>query len=117
MTFLDATRLFSKDVLDTRFTKSSWALSTAGGSAKPPPIDPAKPLPILDNRNGTSRSRLTQGKGRDDIQPSKWATSEYAVYYIIVGIAVPLMFKAAYDVSIREQFPLGKTHCSMTKPD
>lgn len=117
MTFLDATRLFSKDVLDTRFTKSSWALSTAGGSAKPAPIDPAKPLPVLDNRNGTSRSRLTQSKGRDDTQASKWATLEYAVYYIIVGIAVPLMFKAAYDVSICEQSPFGRTHCSTTKPD
>lgn len=116
MTFLDAKRLFSKDVLDTRFTKSSWAQSTAGGLAKPAQIDPAKPLPVLGSHKG-SRSRSTHGKGRDDIHPSKWATSEYVVYYIVVGIAVPLMFKAAYDVSTREQSPLGKTHCTKTKAD
>ncbi|KAL8655138.1 MAG: hypothetical protein Q9226_003162 [Calogaya cf. arnoldii] len=99
MTFLDPKRLFSKDVLDTRFTKSSWVQSAAGGLPKPTQIDPAKPLPVLDNHNEPSRSPSTQAKGRDDIQHSRWATAEFLVYYIVVGIAVPLMFKSAYDVS------------------
>ncbi|KAL8847988.1 MAG: hypothetical protein Q9221_006950 [Calogaya cf. arnoldii] len=99
MTFLDPKRLFSKDVLDTRFTKPPWVQPIAGGLPKPTKIDPAKPLPVLDNHNGPLRSRSTQAKDRDDIQPSRWATAEYLVYYIVVGIAVPLMFKSAYDVS------------------
>ncbi|KAL9633582.1 MAG: hypothetical protein Q9204_003338 [Flavoplaca sp. TL-2023a] len=82
MTFLEVKRLFSKDVLDTRFTKSSCAQSAPRASATPAQIDPAKPLPVLDGQDATSRSR-----------------SAY-FYYVIVGIAVPLMFKSAYDVSL-----------------
>ena len=114
MTFLEVKRLFSKDVLDTRFTKSSWAAQPApGASATPAQIDPAKPLPVLDGQNGTSRSRSAYYNGRNDIQPSRWVTLEYAVYYIIVGIAVPLMFKSAYDVSLREQSVLA--NCADTR--
>ncbi|KAL8674563.1 MAG: hypothetical protein Q9168_001006 [Polycauliona sp. 1 TL-2023] len=108
MTFLNAKRLFSKDVLDTRFTQSPWARSTGSSLAKPAQIDPAKSIPVLDNQHGTSRSRSTHSRARDDIQPSKWATLEYALYYVVVGIAVPLMFKSAYDVS-------KPTHSSYSK--
>ena len=107
MTFLEVKRLFSKDVLDTRFDKSSCAQSAPRASATPAQIDPAKPLPVLDGQDATSRSRSAYCTGQNDIKPSRWATLEYAVYYVIVGIAVPLMFKSAYDVSLREQFALA----------
>lgn len=37
--------------------------------------------------------------------PSKWATPEFFLYYVVFVVAVPLMFKSVYDVSIRECVP------------
>ncbi|KAL8736703.1 MAG: hypothetical protein Q9166_000069 [cf. Caloplaca sp. 2 TL-2023] len=76
--------------------------STAGGSVQPTRIDPAKPLPGLDSDDGVSRSRSTQSsKGWDDRRPSRWATPEFCLYYVVIGAALPFMFKSVYDVSNR----------------
>ena len=103
MTLLYTKRLFSLDVLDTRFTKSSWSQSTTSGPAKSAQVDPAKPLPGLDNHNETS-GRSTQSKGRDDIHPSRLASPEFVLYYIVIGVALILMLKSVYDVSKCERF-------------
>ncbi|KAL8693915.1 MAG: hypothetical protein Q9218_001329 [Villophora microphyllina] len=95
-----AKRLFSLDTLDTRFTKSSWAPSTADGSAPLARIDPAKPLPGLDNQDATLRNRRGNSNGLQDTQPSQWVTTEFFSYYLVLIVAIPLMFKSAYDVSI-----------------
>ncbi|KAL8681943.1 MAG: hypothetical protein Q9186_001951 [Xanthomendoza sp. 1 TL-2023] len=79
---------------------SSWAPSSAGGSATPARIDPAKPVPGLDNHDSVSRSVSRHGKGSEETQASRWATLEFLLYYIVIGAAVPLMIKSVYDISI-----------------
>lgn len=96
-------RLFSLDTLDTRFTTSSWTPSAASTSAKPARTDPAKPLPGLDVQDGASNGHALQSKGRDTPQPSKWTTPEFFLYYAVIIVAVSLMIKSIYDVSIRER--------------
>ncbi|KAL8719804.1 MAG: hypothetical protein Q9225_003239 [Loekoesia sp. 1 TL-2023] len=93
-------KLFSLDTLDTRFTTSSWLPAAASGPVQPSRIDPAKPVPGLDIQDGTSNNRRPEGKGRENPRPSKWATPEFFLYYIVFIVAVPLMFKSVYDVSI-----------------
>ncbi|KAL8924923.1 MAG: hypothetical protein Q9208_003806 [Pyrenodesmia sp. 3 TL-2023] len=92
-------RLFSLDTLDTRFTASSWTPSTSSGADKPTRIDPAKLVPGLDIQDGASDSRSLQSKGSWNAQPSKWATPEFFLYYVVIGVAVPLMIKSVYNVS------------------
>lgn len=95
-------RLFSLDTLDTRFTGSSWPpSSTASSSEKPQRLDPAKSVTGLDAQDGVSKAGQPHGKGKDDAGPSKWATPEFFLYYIVIGTAVPLMLKSVYDVSQR----------------
>ncbi|KAI4126802.1 MAG: hypothetical protein LQ338_003561 [Usnochroma carphineum] len=93
-------RLFSLDTLDTRFTKSSCASSTASGSANSTRIDPARPLPGLDVHDGTSKNRTAESRERESTRPSKWSTPEFYFYYLVFLVAIPLMFKSVYDVSI-----------------
>ncbi|KAL8699209.1 MAG: hypothetical protein Q9201_006137 [Fulgogasparrea decipioides] len=93
-------RLFSLDTLDTRFTRSSWANSGGSGSVQPTRIDPAKPIPGLDTQDAASRSWRTENRGREGAQASKWLTPEFILYYVVIIVALPLMFKSVYDVSI-----------------
>lgn len=103
MSLLYAKRLFSLDTLDTRFTRSSSVPPAPSGPATPARIDPAKPVPGLDSRDGPSKNRSAQSKGRDELQPSRWATPEFLLYYLVIGIAIPLMVKSVYDISTRER--------------
>ena len=88
-----AGRLYSLDTLDSRFTTSS----------KTPPasrIDPARPSPDEASYKKKGRS------GADDLikgtsQP-RWKSPEFIYHGIVVFVAVPLMFKTAYDVSKRK---------------
>ena len=48
------------------------------------------------NRDGTEKN-----KQLPEALPSRWGTLEYYLYYLVIGTAVPLMFKAAYDISLR----------------
>ncbi|KAL8943822.1 MAG: hypothetical protein Q9216_000815 [Gyalolechia sp. 2 TL-2023] len=98
--FVYAQRLFSSDTLDTRFTASSWTPLTASGSEKPSRIDPAKSGPGISVQDGLSKRRPAESSGKAIAQPSKWATLEYFSYYLVIGIAVPWMFKSVYDVSL-----------------
>ncbi len=67
-------RLYSLDTLDTRFTQSA--------------------------KTSPSNTRSISA----DASPSKplWRTVEFYFYYLCFVVAVPLMFKAAYDVSTRK---------------
>ncbi|KAI9890611.1 MAG: glycerol transporter [Vezdaea aestivalis] len=76
--------LYSLDTLDTRFTTST---ST----------------PVLSSPR-TGQSRSTQDRPKESEQPKegslpKWKTLEFLSYYTLLGIAIPLMFKAAMEVS------------------
>ncbi|MCJ1461572.1 glycerol transporter [Pseudocyphellaria aurata] len=66
-------RLYAVDTLDTRFITSK----TPSSNAKPHRIE----------------------KGVSEPTKSRWMTLEFYVYYLVILVAIPLMFKAAYDVS------------------
>lgn len=77
-------RLYSLDTLDTRFTSSSHE-----------PISGLTTDHPRDVPRGTSRQSVVSS----DSHTSRWQTPEYITYIILIGIAVPLMFNAAYSVS------------------
>lgn len=82
-------RLYSLDTLDTRFTKS------------------AAKSPSLSSNNNARATISADDAGVNNTPPTKsslWRTPEFYLYYIIFIVAVPLMFKAAYDVSNRKAF-------------
>ncbi|KAH0558425.1 hypothetical protein GP486_004915 [Trichoglossum hirsutum] len=88
MSWLDPLRrLYSLDTLDTRFTTAS--------SIPPKPLEP--------QREDRTNLEDSVGKGArnvgDGLPPSRWGTLEFYVYYIVFIICVPLMFKAAIEVS------------------
>ncbi|KAI4167631.1 MAG: hypothetical protein LQ343_007049, partial [Gyalolechia ehrenbergii] len=97
---LYARRLFSLDTLDTRFTASSWTSPTVNGSEKPSRIDPANSVSGLDVQDGLSKRRPVESTEKANTQPSKWATPEYFLYYVVIGLAIPWMFKSVCDVSL-----------------
>lgn len=87
-----AGRLYSLDTLDTRFTTSS--------NTPPSRIDPARPSPDEAPYKKKSKS------GADDTvkgasQP-RWKSPEFIYHALVFFVAVPLMFKTAYDVSKRK---------------
>lgn len=74
-------RLYSLDTLDTRFTTSSKSSSSN--------VTPAT--------GHGSANKIDQGVLAAS-QP-RWTTLEFYIYYLIILVAIPSMFKAAYDVS------------------
>ena len=86
----DLRKLFSLETLDTRFIVPANAPPKE--ALEQAAIDPANPLPI---QNGHSRNKSSG----DDVHPSRWNTPEFYVYYVVIGICVPLMFKSVLDVS------------------
>lgn len=75
--------LYSVKTLDTRFVNS----------------------PPSDSRGDAAKGATNDERGRkrpvNDIQPPKWATLEYSVYFLSVFFSVAMMFKTVYDVSKR----------------
>lgn len=72
--------IYDLDTLDTRFTTPSSVPYRAAADA------PVKPDPRAE--------------------PSKWATPEFYLYYLVFVTVVPYMFWVAYDVSRRRFFLL-----------
>lgn len=74
-------RLYSLDTLDTRFTASSKQspsdVQSTTGHGSPHKID----------------------KGVLEASKPRWSTLEFYIYYLVILVAIPLMFKAACDVS------------------
>lgn len=83
-----AGRLYSLDTLDTRLTSSS----------KTPParIDPARPLP---DDAPYKKGRSGAGELAKGASPPRWRSREFIYHGLVFLVAVPLMFKTAYDVS------------------
>jgi hypothetical protein len=90
ITLHDLLRLFSLEVLDTRFFIPAKA--TPKEALEEVALDPAKPLSV---QNGRSKD----GYPADGVQPSRWNTPEFYLYYLVHLICVPLMFKSVLDVS------------------
>ena len=86
-----AARLYSLNTLDTRFTTSS----------KTPPshIDPARPSP---DEAPYKKDKSRAGELAKGASPSRWRSPEFIYHGLVFLIAVPLMFKTAYDVSKRK---------------
>ncbi|PNS17887.1 hypothetical protein CAC42_3846 [Sphaceloma murrayae] len=74
--------IYSLDTLDTRFTTSSTS--------------PPRSKTEQDKHLATKRDT---GQPLPDAQPSKWSSTEYILYSLLVACAVPLMIKSIYDVS------------------
>ena len=81
-----AGRLYSLDTLDTRFTTSSKDPSSH--------VDPSR-----STRDGTDIARKGTERQSLRLPPSRWRTPEFFYHGLVFLVAVPLMFKSAYDVS------------------
>ena len=92
-----ARNLYSLDTLDTRFTTSSRNRISYG----PSHIESTKPSPEEMSPDRTKRNGIEKNKQLPEVSPSKWGTLEFYLYYLVIGTALPLMFKAAYDISLR----------------
>jgi D-alanyl-lipoteichoic acid acyltransferase DltB (MBOAT superfamily) len=83
-------QLYSLDTLDTRFVVP----------AKAPPKEALEQPRDDAARPSTSQNRRLQGRGGiEDVTRSRWNTPEFYFYFLVIAVAVPLMFKSVYDVS------------------
>lgn len=86
-----ARRLYSLDTLDTRFTSSSKS-----PLKQPDPVEPStKEAETIFRPDDGGRA----GSNKNEASPSLWGTPEFYLYYLVVLVCLPLMFKAVYDVS------------------
>ena len=95
MILQSARRLYSLDTLDTRFI--------------PYPKNHPSKIPPQDQTVRRSHDEIGSKKateysdGEDErntrVSPSLWGTLEFYVYYLVIGAALPVMFKVAFDVS------------------
>ena len=91
-----ARKLYSLDTLDTRLTTSS--------KAPPPHFDPARPSPEEASYN---KGRSGAGDLAKGASPPRWRSPEFIYHGLVFLVAVPLMFKTAYDVSKRKHVYLS----------
>lgn len=83
-----AGKLYSLNTLDTRLTTSS--------KTPPSPIDPARPS---TNEASYNKGRSGAGELSKGANPPRWRSPEFLYHAIVLLVALPLMFKTAYDVS------------------
>ncbi|KAI9792990.1 MAG: glycerol transporter [Piccolia ochrophora] len=93
-------RLYSLDTLDARFTTPSTS------PPKSPTGSRIDPTIISSTRDGAAHQGRDVGQSNapSPPSPSRWGTSEFLAYYVIVTTAVLWMFKVSYDVS-KESHP------------
>jgi hypothetical protein len=77
--------VYTLDTLDTRFNSSSSVPYQT----------------VIDARSDPAARQEAASKARARAEPSKWATPEFYLYYVVFAVAVPYMFWIAYDVSRR----------------
>ena len=76
--------LYSLDTLDKRFTAAS------------------KPANVARRRSSREDVRSRAADLPAGASPPRWKTSEFFLYYGVFLVCVPLMFKGAYDASLRK---------------
>ncbi len=77
--------LYDLDTLDTRFTNSSNVPYKA----------------VIEARGDPAVSQDSAAKAQARAQPPKWKTPEFYLYYVVLAIAIPLIFWIPYQVSGR----------------
>jgi protein-cysteine N-palmitoyltransferase HHAT len=90
MSLHDLRKLFSLETLDTRFVVPATA--SPKEALEQAALDPANPLPV---QSGGFKSK----DSIDNVQPPRWNTPEFYLYYLVFLICIPLMFKSVLDVS------------------
>jgi len=83
-------QLYSLDTLDTRFVVP--ANVPPKEALRDAELDPAGPWPLQSGRGSSEDAG-------QNIQPGRWNTTEFYLYYLVFIVAVPLMFKSVLDVS------------------
>ncbi|KAL5113227.1 glycerol transporter [Pleosporales sp. CAS-2024a] len=83
-------QLYSLDTLDTRFVVPATAPPKE--ALRDAELAPAGALPAQDAKD-TSRD------GAGSVQPSRWTTPEFYVYYVSISASIFLMFKLVLDCS------------------
>ena len=78
--------LYTLDTLDTRFTSSSSVPYQT----------------VIDARNDPAVKPESSAKAGADVQSPLWKTTEYYVYSVILGLAIPTMIYIPYTVSGRK---------------
>ncbi|EDN07191.1 conserved hypothetical protein [Histoplasma mississippiense (nom. inval.)] len=123
--FYERVRLYSLDTLDTRFTTSSntplkallasESRATAADNGVLGQTDSKEPESGSGVRTKmqthTQLGEVREGgfSGRSlTTSPPRWKTVEFYVYYVVLLIALPMMFKAAYDVSKDDGWLMGR---------
>jgi hypothetical protein len=83
-------QLYSLDTLDTRFVVPATAPPKE--ALRDAELDPVGPLPTQD---GKGKSRDV----RDNVQPSRWNTPEFYVYYVSISASIFAMFYLVLECS------------------
>lgn len=83
-------QLYSLDTLDTRFVVPATAPPKE--ALRDAQLDPAGPLPT---QTGKGKSREVG----DNVQPSRWNTPEFYVYYVSISASIFMMFKLVLECS------------------
>lgn len=81
--------VYSLNTLDTRFTTPS-----------------SVPYKVATDARDGNGKRDAVGRPDKNAQPSRWATPEFFLYYLVFLVTVPRMFWVAYDVSRRTCQPV-----------
>lgn len=79
--------IYTIDTLDARLVE------TVTPSSSPPK---SSGLPSISDTAGESSA---SSRTRESASRSRWRTPEFFVYYCVFAYSLPLMFKAAWDVS------------------
>lgn len=82
-------RVYSLDTLDTRFTAESRRSVSSSTTET-----------AIDSAQHASRRHAV---ANHDLHGPRWRTPEFMLYYLVFVTVVPMMFKAAYDVSKGER--------------
>lgn len=78
--------VYDLDTLDTRFTNSSSVPYQT----------------VIDARSDPAPSQQSSTTAQSRLQPAKWRTPEFYLYYLVFILAVPYMFWVPYSVSKRK---------------
>jgi hypothetical protein len=95
-------QLYSLDTLDTRFVVPATA--SPKEALKDAELDPAGPLPTQDGKG------KYPGAG-SDVQPPRWNTTEFYIYYMSISASIFMMFKLVLDVSKRRYLIFSASKC------
>lgn len=97
--------ILSLETLDSRFTAGTQRSSSSARYRAAPSL--ASSSRSSDRSPHGDESRESK-RLREEAQPSRWKTLEFWLYYVVFAIAVPAMFKCAYDLSKGALPPLSE---------